>query len=329
MPHALPHARPRHATLSLALSVSLLAMALLPTGCGQEHKSVVVVPLDEALLTTFYPTQYFAERIAGGLVAVRSPLPEGEDPIFWRPDAAALAQFQNAKLIITNGVDFEKWVAGAALPRIRTVESLSRSALDEAGGPITLETSTHSHGPAGEHTHEGLDGHTWVAPTLAKIQAKRIADAMGATWPQHKAAFDANYQSLLEDLDLLHASLLNLSPLVENVTLLASHPAYNYLARAFRWSVHNLDLDPDDTDTAAVVKAVHDALHEEGGVARDGQPIVLLWEGPPTEAIARALRDELGVASVVFSPVETPPDHGDYMDAMRANADRLREALGG
>lgn len=324
----MPHVRPRHATLMMALSALLLA-ALLPSGCGVENEQVVVVPLEDVVMTTFYPTQYFAERIAGGLVPVRSPLPDDEDPIFWRPDADAMAQFQNAKLIITNGVDFEKWVAGAALPRIRTVESLSATALDEAGGPITMEATTHSHGPAGEHTHEGLDGHTWVAPTLAKIQARRIADAMGATWPEHKAAFDANYQSLLEDLDLLHASLLNLSSKIQDVTLLASHPAYNYLARAFGWHVHNLDLDPEYEDAQAVVKTVHDALHEEGGLASDDKPIVLLWEGQPTDAIVQALANELGVVSVLFSPAETRPDHGDYMDVMRTNADRLREALGG
>ncbi len=344
-----------------------LPLLLLPlAGCKEQpapsasaNPAGVDDGLDDAVLTTFYPTQYFAERISGGLVPVRTALPEGADPIFWQPDQAALSQYQNAKLVITNGAEFEKWVAGAALPRARTVASLSNDALDQAGGPITMESTTHSHGAAGEHTHEGLDGHTWVSPTLAKIQALRIAEAMKEAWPQHAEAFEANLRSVHEDLDMLRVSMADLSPRVAGFRLLASHPAYNYLARDLGWAFINLDLDPESEDTQAIIDAVHDALHEhedhahehehgeghdhahghsEGGQAEHAddhehghgdKPVILLWEGQPTEAIINALRDELGVTSILFSPAEGTPDEGDYMDVMRANLDRLRQAVGG
>lgn len=342
--------------LASTVLISLAGSAM--TGCQEEQspsasQSATII---EEVATTFYPTTYFAERISGGLVAVRSGLPEGEDPIFWQPGADEMVRYQNAKLVITNGAEFEKWVARAPLPRGRTVESLSDADLDATGGPITMETTTHSHGPAGEHTHEGLDGHTWVSPDIAVVQARNIAEAMTTAWPGYAEDFDANLASLVEDLEMLRVSLNDLTPLLGEHRLLASHPAYNYLARDLGWDVHNLDLDPESEDVQAIVDAVHDALHhhedhshDHGHGESDGdghahgegdadhdhehshgdEPVILLWESEPTSAIRAALADELGVTSVLFTPAEGQPDSGDYMDAMRANLDRLRQALGG
>lgn len=337
-----------------------LPMTVLPiSGCRVESGTTVPASTQNVVLTTFYPTQYFAERIGGGLVPVRCLLPDDEDPIFWKPDPETIGQYQNARLVITNGAEFEKWVAGAALPRGRTVASLGDDALQGAGGAIVMESTTHSHGPAGEHTHEGIDGHTWVSPKLAIIQARRIAEAMANAWPEHAEAFAANLALLVEDLEMLQASLQDLTPAVNRHRVLASHPAYNYLARDLGWDVHNLDLDPESEDTQAVVDAVHDALHADEDHHHDHEhgddhghghghdeaahgegeadhehthgdkPAILLWEGEPTDAIRDALRDELGVTSTLFSPAEGVPDEGDYMDVMRANLDRLRQAVGG
>jgi zinc transport system substrate-binding protein len=344
----------------IALSATILfafAGAAIP-GCEEQPGATTGHPSPATInevLTTFYPTTYFAERIAGGLVPVRSALPADEDPIFWQPGADEMVQYQNARLVITNGAQFEKWVARAPLPRARTVESLSEADLDATGGPITMESTTHSHGPAGEHTHEGLDGHTWVSPSIAIVQATNIAEAMKEAWPDHADAFDANLATLVEDLEMLRDSLNDLTPLVQDHRLLASHPAYNYLARDLVWDVHNLELDPESEDTQAVVDAVHGALHDHEdhhhdhghdddhghahGEAADhdhedehthsDKPVILLWEGEPANAIRTALADELGVTSILFTPAEGTPETGDYMDVMRANLDRLREAVGG
>lgn len=305
-----------------ALTVSLSILMLTLAGCNESSPDAPAAALDDAVLTTFYPTHYFAQRIAGGLVPVRCPLPESEDPIFWQPDAEAMALYQNARLVITNGAEFEKWVAGAALPRARTIESLSEDDLDATGGPITMESTTHSHGPGGEHTHEGLDGHTWVSPDIAIVQARNIAEAMQAAWPDDAEAFDNNLATLIEDLEMLRTSLEDLTPSVQDYRLLASHPAYNYLIRDMGWSVTNLDLDPESEDMDAIVAGVRDVIEGD-------KPVILLWEGQPTDAIRAALADELGVTSILFSPAEGTPKSGDYMDVMRANLDRLREAVGG
>ena len=77
------------------------------TGCGSDEPDQPAQAKkdtsENVVLTTFYPTAYFARRISGGLVPVDCPVPEGEDPIFWQPERSVLERYRNAKLIVLNG----------------------------------------------------------------------------------------------------------------------------------------------------------------------------------------------------------------------------------
>src|SRR5262245_38391727 len=69
---------------------ALVLAGTLLTGCGgdkeeQVHRGPPARAVKE-VWTTFYPTTYFAKRIAGDTVKVVCPLPESEDPAFWKPD---------------------------------------------------------------------------------------------------------------------------------------------------------------------------------------------------------------------------------------------------
>lgn len=290
--------------------IAPIFVCLVLAGCGKPHApNSANLRGNDTIATTFYPTTYFAQRIAGDLVEVVCPLPDEEDPIFWKPGAEALASYQSAGLVVLNGAGFEKWVETASLPRSRTVNTC----LSFADSHLRYEDAvTHRHGPQGEHSHEGIDGHTWLDPQLAISQCEALVGAMQARWPEHSAAFGANYQSLKADLDALHQRLkaLSLPP------LLASHPAYNYIARSYGWNIDNLDLDPEAMPSEAQLEDISERLQK--------RPVKhLLWEGAPTDAIAAKLASDHGLQSVLVSPCETPPDGGDYIAVMNANIDRL------
>lgn len=306
-------------TRSLALAATVLVPVALSVLACQRRTEHPPAP-DPYVVTTFYPTTYFAQRIAGDRVEVVCPLPDGADPIFWHPSRDVLAQYQGARLVIVNGADFERWLPTVSLPQSRVV--------DTAAGFkerfLKFQTATHSHGAGGTHTHEGIDGHTWVDPQNAKMQAKALADALARAFPAHASAFATGLAALQADLDALAARAAEVTPLLAGVKLLASHPAYDYLAARHGWTLHNLDLDPDAAlsadDLAAIEKAKGDASR-----------CVLLWEGSPGPATTQQL-DSLGVASVLFSPAEnvSPADLAagqDYLAIMRGNFDRLVAAL--
>lgn len=310
---------------ALAVVVALGSAAL--SGCSKsdEPKKAEDAGAEVArrVMVASYPTQYFAERIAGGLVPVENPVPGDADPATWEPPAEAISAYQSSALVVLNGAGFEEWAQRAPLPRSRVVESASAFS-DEW---IEIEEGvSHSHGTRGEHTHTGTDGHTWLDPINAIAQSAEIAEAMSAAFPEHAGAFAENQAALARDLRALDASLREVSEQMEGWGLVANHPAYNYLARRYGWEISNLDVSPEHDDPGQVAAMAGAHLVADGGeVAR----AIMLWESEPTEAIRAELRKPAwNIEPVVFSPTETKPEHGDYLDAMRANVERLRAVVG-
>lgn len=302
----------------------ILPALLLPACSGDEPDPTTATTATTAgsdsdtptVYTTFYPVAYFTERIAGDAVNVELPLPDDADPIFYSPSPEQIERYQQADLIVTNGAHFEKWVEKTSLPPSRLV----RSAEPFADNLIRYEEAvTHTHGPSGEHTHEGIDGHTWLDPNLAKQQAAAIRDALIDLLPDKREQFEQNYDRLAAVLDVLDGELRRLSDSADT-PLLASHPAYNYLARRYGWNIHNLDLDP-----AAALS--DEQLDEIEHIIEDHHPArIILWEERPLSATAERLESELGITSVVFSPCEMPPEAGDYLTVMNENIEHLRAA---
>ncbi len=311
---------------SLVLGVVLAGclVSLLP-GCSEKSKPTSPIASNQrsTIYTTFYPTAYFAQRIVGNTADVVCPVPQGEDPILWRPSRKILAEYQKANLIIVNGAEFEKWIATASLPLSRMVDTAAAFA-DEF---ITFDSMTHSHGVRGDHTHEGIDGHTWVDPMIAKRQASAIVEAIVARDPTREAMYRKNIASLASDLDALDERMRELQPALARVTILASHPAYNYLARRYGFEIVNLDLDPKGALGESSAAIVRDAVGGAGGAA------IILWESEPNESIVSELK-ALSVESILFSPCELLGDDEraagfDYMSVMNANIDRLAAAIEG
>jgi zinc transport system substrate-binding protein len=301
----------------LAVSSLVLALALLSCGPGDDPaggdggKPVVY--------TTFYPTTYFAKRMAGDLADVVCPLPGDADPIFWQPDEDTIRRYQMADLIVVNGAEFEKWVAKASLPDARVVDSAST--LEDDLIEFT-EATTHTHGPTGEHAHEGVDGHTWLDPVNARSQAAEIAQGLKSLLPGHEETIGERFEALAADLDDLDAELQRMSESYGGKAIFASHPAYNYLARRYGWNVVNLDLDPEAMPDAETLEAIRAKLAENPSR-------YLLWESEPKAEIAEKLRAELGLRSVLVSPCEMmeESDGEDYLTVMRANLKRLEPVL--
>jgi len=308
----------------LLAGVFTLALGACGPGGSSERQAAEADTGPVRVLTTFYPTTYFAQRISGGLTGgdleIVCPVPEGEDPIFWQPTAEQVGEYQRADLIVLNGAGFERWAANAALPSSRVVDTAEGFAAEF----IMIESKTHSHGAAGAHTHEGLDGHTWLDPTNAVRQARVIGEALADAHPEHGEQILANYEDLERDLQTLDAEFRTLP--IDGVRLLASHPAYNYLSRRYNWGVTSFDLDPGEAVTAEQLAGIEAAKQTPAG----GRT-VMLWESEPIESSIAAL-ESVGITSVVFSPAETVDPARlaageDYLSIMQANIERVRDAL--
>lgn len=282
------------------------------TSEGERSKPVVY--------TTFYPLTWMANRLAGDDAEIVCPLPDDEDPIFWKPSEDTILAYQGADLIVVNGAEFEKWVLRVPLPESRIVQT----AEPFREGWVTFEKAVeHSHGPSGAHAHEGIDGHTWVDPILAQAQATQVMAGLIRVQPESDARqrVSERFAALEADLQALDARFKTLSEKYDGHALLASHPAYNYVAKRYGWRIISLDLDPEGMPSDAAFGEIRALLAQTP--ARH-----ILWESPPTPEIAARFREDLGLESIVFSPCETPPDGGvDYLARMNENLDDVAPAL--
>jgi len=267
-------------------------------------------------MTSFYPLTYFAQRIGGEAVTVRCPVPDDADPAMWSPTPADISAMQAAGVVLINGASFEKWVATAPLARSRLVDTTAGL------GDQLLKyehATTHSHGPGGSHSHEGVDGHTWLDPVIAIAQAEAVRDGLTGAFPEHESAFTRGCAELAVDLRRLDAELKELSAEMDDVVLICSHPAYNYLARRYGWNILNVDVPPEEPIDEEVLESL------AGSNLRVKR--IVLWESAPLPENELALSARLGAASVLFSPCESPAQ-ADYVQRMRENIGRLRAALG-
>jgi len=312
----------RHSLGSLAVAaVSMLSMSCgkkEPPSAGKTDKGRDV----PVIRTTTYPTQYFAERIGQDKVLVSCPMPGDQAALLRELNADVIRAFQDADLVVINGAGHENWIEMVFLAKSRIVDT---SKPFEKDFIVLKNTMTHSHGPSGAHAHGGIDGHTWLDPVYAKIQAGEIAKAMKKRFPSHAAAFDKNWNALAADLDELHEALSELTKQLGDRPLLASRPAYNYLISRYKWKLTSLDLDPEEMPSDQVFAEIKALLGRFPAK-------LILWEAYPLEDIAKRFGSDLGLKSVEFSPCELLGDEEikagtDYLKVMKANIENLRKAL--
>lgn len=263
--------------------------------------------------TLFHPTAWITAQVGGAQVQVIDLLPSDEDAATWQPPPAAIQALQGAERIILNGAGFERGLAMVSLPPSRvvhTAQGFKAEWIHRAAAPA------HRHGDGPAHSHSGLDGHTWLDPVLLTAQAKAVRDALTAARPAQQAAFARGYDALAARLAALDAQWRAL-PMDRPV--LANHPAYDYLARRYGWTVDTVDVAPDAPPTAAQVQAVRAAQ-------RRRQASLMLWEAMPSAEVLAALQG-IGLRHVVVAPAEQVGPGADYGTVMAANIDRLARAL--
>jgi zinc transport system substrate-binding protein len=296
-----PNEALRFTRLILFLSVLMLVLP------QQAHSAKKIT-----VYTVNYPLFYFAKRIGGEHVNVVFPAPRNVDPAFWTPDESTVRKYQQADLILLNGANYEKWTKKVSLPMLRTVDT-SRSLKAKL---IHIETSvTHSHGPAGDHSHGGTAFTTWLDFSQAAQQAEAIMKSFVRKAPEHRQTFADNFAALEADLLQLDERLKAITAQKTMFPLVASHPIYQYLARRYHLNLKMMVWEPDADPGRAEWQKLKKQLK--------GFPALwMLWEGEPLPESADRLRD-MGVGSIVFAPCFSQPKQGDFLSVMQQNVENM------
>ena len=266
-----------------------------------------------SIYTVNYPLQYFAQRIAGPHAQVVFPAPADVDPAFWQPDIDAIIAYQRADLMLLNGAGYARWINNVSLPVSRLVNT-SAGFRDEY---IEIKaTTTHSHGPAGDHSHAGTAFTTWLDFTQAVAQARAILDALVKQRPELADDFERGFNSLAQELLALDGELKTMTGNYA-LPVLASHPVYQYLARGYGLNIRSVMWEPNELPSAEQWSGFRSLLTEHSGRW-------MLWEDEPKVEIVMRLK-ALGVDIAVFNPCANKPKEGDFMSVMHENLQHLKD----
>ena len=256
------------------------------------------------------PLQYFARRLIENDIEVLMLVPGDTDPAQWQPSVDDVLQLQNAELILLNGAGYSNWLNKVSVSEKRLVHT-SASARDqwiELNGQVS-----HSHGPQGKHAHGGYAFTTWMDMGLAQIQAKSVAQALRARWPEKQAMIDRNLKALVADILEIDNGFAEASTWMQNRILVYSHPVYQYFERRYGLAGMSLHWEPDQMPEDAQWSELQ-RMHSKD--------ILFVWEDEPIAEINERMRG-MGIESVVLSPAANLVKN-DWLAVQKRNLASLR-----
>jgi zinc transport system substrate-binding protein len=136
-----------------------------------------------------------------------------------------------------------------------------------------------------------------------------------AARPASEAEFNQRFEALSQELTELDQRLAAAAEAISGEPLLFSHPVYQYLIRRYELNAREIHWEPDELLDGHAWDHLQETLQSHP--AR-----WMLWEGEPLPETVSGL-EVLDITSLVFDPCSVPPEQGDYMTVMSANAASL------
>ncbi|MCH2101824.1 MAG: zinc ABC transporter substrate-binding protein [Planctomycetes bacterium] len=232
------------------------------------------------------------------------------------PPRERLRAARDAQLVILQGAGFAKWAQQAALPTSRTRRLIEK----DAPGVLLVKERTHAHGAQGKHAHRGLDGHTWLSPTLAEQQIRALADALATSFPKHQSAIRDHARGLASAQLAARAQLTSAVGEVDVPQGLGMHGhGFGYLAEAWGGSYAEVNFALDQRLSSADWNRLRSQLGPGGAI--------LMVSGAPSAELEQQLRDELQVICVVLESGAEAAPASEWLDARERGINAIEAAI--
>ena len=295
---------------ALAAGLALLASPLSAAAGGAGPVKAVA---------TFSILGDLVRQVGGERVEVTTLVGPNGDAHVYSPTPADGRRLADARVIFTNGLNFEGWIdrliksSGAKAPKV-----------EASRGVKPLEDREHGHG----HGHGSLDPHAWQSIGNAKISVANIRDALTAADPAGKAAYEANAADYLSKLDALDAEVKALVARIpaDRRKLITSHDAFRYFEAAY--GIDFVSPQGVSTESEASAKDVARIIQQ---IRREKAAAVFL-ENVTDQRLARRIAEETGakIGGTLYSDAlsDASGPASTYIDMLRHNARTIAQALG-
>ena len=267
-----------------------------------------------SVVTSVYPLEYVAQRLAGDRVEVEALVSPGQESHDAELSVEQTAAVADADLVL-RVADFAPAVDEAVEQEVEPDADLEALAvLQERDAAL-----------GGARPVQVLDGdpHFWLDPRALATYAAEVEERLVALDPDRAADYEKAGADLLADLNALDGQMSVGLDDCRRRTVVVSHAAYDYLGYRYDLEFAPLvGLSPQDEPTPATLAAVQDLVQEEGVTTVFYEPL----EGP---AAVESLAGDLGLEVAALDPLEGLTEATaaeDYLSLMDANLAALAAA---
>jgi zinc/manganese transport system substrate-binding protein len=252
----------------------------------------------------------FAKNVGGDRVEVSTLVGANGDVHVYTPAPADAKKIADAKLVIINGFGLEGW-----MPRL----------VQSSGSKAKIVTATD--GIAPRIAGGAADPHAWQSVAYARIYVANIRDALVAADPADAAAFRANAELYLADLDGLDrevkAAIASIPP--DHRKVISTHDAFGYFAAAY--GVEFIAPTGVSTDSEASARAIAGIITQ----IRQAKIPAVFIENISDPRLIQRISAETGarISGTLYSDSLTG-EKGEaptYIDMVRHNIKALTDAL--
>lgn len=270
------------------------------------------------VLATFSILGDFVKSVGGDRVEVTTLVGPNSDAHVYSPAPADAKKVAAAKVVITNGLGFEGWMA-------RLVRASGSKAVPVVAtkGIKPRKQAAHGH----SHGHDDTDPHAWQSVANAKIYVANILAALIAADPAGKAAYEANAKAYLEKLDTLDKEVREAVATIpqERRRIITSHDAFGYFQAAY--GIEFIAPQGVSTESEASARDVGRIITQ---IKRQKIPAVFLENVTDPRLIQRiAAESGAKVGGQLYSDALTDEKGAapTYIDMIRYNIKQLVTAL--
>jgi zinc/manganese transport system substrate-binding protein len=203
--------------LTIAFAAALAVLSASVPAIAQEKLRV---------LTTFSILGDLVKNVGGDRVEVSTLVGPNSDAHVYSPAPADAKKVAAAKVVITNGLGFEGWMA-----RLVRAAGSKVTPVVATKGIKARKQAAHGH----SHGHDDTDPHAWQSVANAKIYVTNIRDALIAADPDGKATYEANAAAYAEKLDALDKEVREAVATIpqDRRRIITSHDAFGYFQAAY------------------------------------------------------------------------------------------------
>jgi ABC-type Zn uptake system ZnuABC Zn-binding protein ZnuA len=279
-------------------TVLLVLLAAPLAGCG------AVGGGNTQVLTTTTILADMTKQLVGDRMMVGSIVPAGAHVEEYEPRPDDAKRMSDAKLVITNGLDLDKWV-----------EPLLRNA--KSGTPVVTVTDG----------LPDLDGnpHMWFDPSLARRYVDKIRDALIALDPAGRDVYMASALRYSQELVALDTELKAKVATIpsDRRKLVTSHDAFPYFAKAFGFEIVGFaQPEPDKMPSAGELADLIDKV-------KAAKVPAIFSEAGVSPQLAETIAKETGAKVITDLPTDSLLDKpaDSYIGLMRVVVDKIVAAL--